>query len=1233
MRSALFILSLAAATAAAQINPGTQIRWPVPSCLNASAFYEPATNLCVTVTTTGGLPTNNPEYTGTLEGPNANITNLNGSTISFLGMISSPTWGTGTNNLAGYYNNATNCGPPNTRFTLTDVFPEAITDDRYRAGHMFTLSMPRSASMPCAAVADPSYGNTDAYNLNSGALSNTSMATSQATLLDFRNGAMTFVSHNPGMNPGGNGYNDSILFACEDSAFQGTTGNPLGWNSASSHCLDLVFNNREPGFNLGNGPIGPGGWSVHQALPIQMNVSTPGISQLISGSFNKSGIGDVAGYYLYTYNYGGATASADEGLHLGALQGGEANVTYAGTITTGGTGATLIKVNCTNDCSNPGDGRYLIDTRTAIASGYVQATTGPSGETPGTVTINGATVPVSKFWGTLNATVNTPVSSGSQSTAMTFAVTQTGGTGAPVGGDLICFSGSFHEQAKITSVSGTGPYTIVANLRHAHGGATYVYDGGACGTFADVPANQQTPQGQMLRWPIDILGSTSSTTLVYRYFGFGYSPGQLGYGFPMLAYGPVSGMSMVNRGGLVTMDINTNQLTFAGQANLYISGASDSAFNGLCTNSHVTSWASNLGSGTIACTQTSSNGHTGTQTGSVTVGTSQYYSVNLYAGAEVVDVLDYTISPPSLDGTFTLEPNTVAWTSGDSVEEPHHYMEHADAVFDQLQINNPFGYANGGYDFGLQGAGISGGTYYCSTCFAAMKISNTNPASMYSYGSGLLTAPNGIDLLGPFTTGINMYTAPSNGNPFSFIGCPAVGCNDPGYMYHLFAAATYAASPAMSIFQEHPFQSAMDIGQWFRGNMSDPNVAGNLNFQTAHAPQNAGSKAIAGGTLPDTTTYYYYVIANVASGTSLRSTEFSVTTGTSSGKNGVHLQWTYSPGANSYTICRGSSTGTEQALYSSGPQANWQGYTNSWEDYGSAAPSGACPGATDTSLGGIYNAGYVSLKDPNSTTQANLKSSPNLTGNYNYYLPVISFDSTLTVTSEPALTATQTISGVTIGGLQNYVQNAATMTGTGWSNIGPGGLGTTTGGQTDPYGGTNAISMVTGAGWMQWANQPTPSNLTAGIQYVACGWLKGATGTERFQIQIGDQQNSFQNPLTTSWKYYGAVYTPTSNLGLTLAITSNVGSTTMYAYGWVVVPGDSCGSFLATGATAVTTPQPEINTPNLNGNSVPGGGAGFSIPNTAVTSTAVNHATCWKTTTQIGYCSTQPDATGACTCN
>ena len=72
MRSAFFKLValsfLVAIGARAQINPN-QVAWPQPSCSDPTAHWTPGANACLPVTTTGGMPVNNPQYTGTMRGP------------------------------------------------------------------------------------------------------------------------------------------------------------------------------------------------------------------------------------------------------------------------------------------------------------------------------------------------------------------------------------------------------------------------------------------------------------------------------------------------------------------------------------------------------------------------------------------------------------------------------------------------------------------------------------------------------------------------------------------------------------------------------------------------------------------------------------------------------------------------------------------------------------------------------------------------------------------------------------------------------------------------------------------------------------------------------------------------------------------------------------------------------------------------------------------------------------
>ena len=164
---------------------------------------------------------------------------------------------------------------------------------------------------------------------------------------------MKLYIHDPALN--GSNYNDSLLFTCANTTFQGFLGSG---NSAESNCLHIIQQQHEPGFSLGNPSVGPGGWSVTDGLRLERTVNTPGISQLYSGFQSKPGTGDSAGVYVYNFSYGGATAPSDEGNELSVFQGGEAAATYAGTVTAGGAGATAVVVNCNHDCSNPGDGRY-----------------------------------------------------------------------------------------------------------------------------------------------------------------------------------------------------------------------------------------------------------------------------------------------------------------------------------------------------------------------------------------------------------------------------------------------------------------------------------------------------------------------------------------------------------------------------------------------------------------------------------------------------------------------------------------------------------------------------------------------------------------------------------------------------------------------------------------------------------------------------------------------------------
>jgi hypothetical protein len=166
---------------------------------------------------------------------------------------------------------------------------------------------------------------------------------------------------------------------------------------------------------------------------------------------------------------------------------------------------------------------------------------------------------------------------------------------------------------------------------------------------------------------------------------------------------------------------------------------------------------------------------------------------------------------------------------------------------------------------------------------------------------------------------------------------------------------------------------------------------------------------------------------------------------------------------------------------------------------------------------------------------------------------------------------------VAAGSLQNFIQNSVNMTGTGWSA----GSATVTGGQADPLGGTNAISMQSASSSGTYVNTPTVQNLVNGTTYSTCGYLKGAAGGEQVQVLMGGFGSGASIPaLTTSWQYYGPyTWAPNSLLTRTFAIQAIPATNqTVYAYGWSVVPGTMCPAFLPT-TTPVTTPVQGIVTP------------------------------------------------------
>jgi len=657
----------------------------------------------------------------------------------------------------------------------------------------------------CTVVADPAYPITEQpYSIYN---KWTFPSPSNALYHDQRKGWDLRISHNPPKNSYSL-HQSSFSDACIFTSLLGWS-NGKGWQSQQEHCHDFSVRFANPGINLGNTNPETGGWSVQAGLALDMVVNTPGITEAVSVSDIKAGIGDHTNY-IYHWNYGGAVAGSDEGSHQLSLGGGEAQDVYLGKIATGGAGATSIKITCTRDCQAPGDGRYDIDLSRGVSGGNVTAHTSPSGQTPGTFTTDISVTP-STAWGTLAATIPTPVGSpiGKGTTLMTFIVNAgPGSTGEFTPGDLVCFTGSWHEQAKITSVSGKGPWNITAPLRHVHESGSWIMANGQCGTFIDFTANDATTaQGipVTFHYPVDIVGSTGAHTLVYRYFrSYGGTSMTL---LPGNVFWPHSASgTWSNIGGTVTVptyrDVN-GALPYINQPIISISGASDPTFNGLCTSTH----SNGLPDNQIQCTQAASTGHSFGGTATISVGSTGYGNTGftLYPGAELVDMLDYDaakctaagLTAPCNDGTHTLEANNVAWMAGDTVENSHHYAAVQGTERTWMVNYNPMANSNG-RSVMLYNTASAWPTNVTGN-FAGDSLANSTPNSFYAYHGGTRLPPGGYTLgghganTGLFNYGLFMQEAPDPiGSAAIIIGCPASGCNDPNYWYYVFT--TYAVA-------------------------------------------------------------------------------------------------------------------------------------------------------------------------------------------------------------------------------------------------------------------------------------------------------------------------------------------------------------------------------------------------------------------------------------------------------
>ena len=295
-------------------------------------------------------------------------------------------------------------------------FPGSTVGEKVAAAQ---ASCKPDTAIPCIIVLDPSLatsptGTIPALCPRCSLMDNRSGAPNGGSpqLLAPRTSGMNSVNPPPSSLP--DGFSNIFAAKPEYGNFTAYASPPAsGWGTQSNHFSFTRIHNSRPGFNRGNQDVGQQGWTTARASTGFFTSNTPGVIEYGYHTLTHPGTGDTVNSYLYTFCSNGTTGRSDEGCKGIGNNTGEDDMTYQGSITSGGPGATSVVTKCASDCGNQGDGRYLIDLANSAITGYVTGFTngsGSDGETPGTFSIS-STVPVSNAWGRLASDVSTPLGS------------------------------------------------------------------------------------------------------------------------------------------------------------------------------------------------------------------------------------------------------------------------------------------------------------------------------------------------------------------------------------------------------------------------------------------------------------------------------------------------------------------------------------------------------------------------------------------------------------------------------------------------------------------------------------------------------------------------------------------------------------------------------------------------------------------------------------------------------
>jgi len=581
------------------------------------------------------------------------------------------------------------------------------------------------------------------------------------------------------------------------------------------------------GFSLGNiGGSAQGGgedWSGSHLLQLYGDVQSSGIAETMTIYRNKYAAGDFTLGYWYGFDNGGATAQSDEstkalGIHIGQPELDEGGGIWAGTASSGvSTGATLLPVTSTGVAKYPSQDSFLEDQNPAhaltcaISGSDLSTTPVISGSNVYSAPVSGCTLPVSTAYGTTSAPFNQP-NSGLSSTA-NFTLTLGPGSGAFTTGVATLAGNNFIEQVNIVagSVSGGLQGVTVTYKFPESAGNTSLWQGGLANYDINLDRNVARDG-----WPqaFQAVGAIDSSHIAYSVNALGNTNGNTLHYY----IAPVTPYSMTRDStGLVTFYANGGILT-GGQASVTISGSgSTPTMDGTCTGVK-TLFNSTQVIGATCQESTATAVTTPSTTAIVTI--PNVNNVHLYPYC--------TISGPMQGNSIPCEPNTVAWSSGDILQNPAYPVSWVNGIGISANKNTPdYGAPSVPINIEMHGVGLGSNEAH------AISWQNFLPTADLQGHGGTLGAPTAVESLGAFSNLIDTQWSPEPGFALLSVG-PSIS-NDPALPSpfddgHAFSVFRYKGS---GTYGEQDITFEPTIQSFLINNL----ITGNFTTNVLNVPQ------------------------------------------------------------------------------------------------------------------------------------------------------------------------------------------------------------------------------------------------------------------------------------------------------------------------------------------------------------------------------------------------------------